>query len=442
MIDKKKLFIADPSPSILNQLVASAQANKYQIETATSGADCFDKIKTFLPDLIMLDLFLPEIHGISILKQIKRDPQLIHKGVIITSDHILLPNYHSAIKEGACYFLNKPFLPDHFFTLVERYFLNKLQPEPFHGFSSQLKQQPVYIPQLHRPNHYLRFWGTRGSNTVSGAEFLRFGGNTCCLEIQHDNDRVIIDAGTGICRLGEKLSLQNEQKYHLFISHTHWDHVTGFPFFQPLYNTSSEIDLWAPSGFEKRAEELFTEMLAYTYFPIRLDEIRAKINFKEIREGCCIQIGGIKIWTHYAFHPGVTLCFKIQAGDKTFGYVTDNEFLIGYHGDPKEITRDHPLMQAHLSLIDFFKGCDFIIHEAQYFPEEYLSKVGWGHSSITNATILIRETNIKEWIITHHDPYHTDETLEKKLQLHQDILKDCQIDSKISFAYDGLIYPL
>lgn len=437
----KKIFIADPSQSFLTELQSAKEAEAYEIETVTTGAGCFEKIKAFSPDLVLLDLLLPEIHGIAILKEIKKDPALKNCGVIVASDHILIQNHHASLQSGADFFLNKPFLPEVFFSLVKRFFLGDLKPEPFHGLANSSSKE-FYDPQLHHPKRFLRFWGTRGSNSVSGPEFLRFGGNTCCLEIHYEEDFVILDSGTGICPLGEKLSQESTKKLSLFLSHTHWDHITGFPFFKPIYQSKSEMDLWTPFGFEKTPKELFTDMLAYPYFPVRLEEIRAKIHFKEIHEGSCMEVGNIKIWTHYAFHPGATLCFKVQAGDKTFGVVTDNEFLMGYHGAPKEISSDHPLMHPYLSFIQFMKGCDFIIHEAQYFPEEYLSKVGWGHSSVTNACILIRETGIKEWIVTHHDPYHTDEMLQKKIQLHEDCLKESDIDCKILFAYDGLIYPL
>lgn len=443
MSAKKKLFIAEGSNTLLETLLSHPEAKKYEIETASSGTDCFEKIRQFVPDLIILDLLLPEIHGIAILHQVKKDPLLSSKGVVIASDHILIQNYEAAIQGKASYFLNKPFTPHFFFTLVERYFSKGLTPEPFHTLPLKKPgETPFYTPNLHAPNRYLRFWGTRGSNSVSGAEFLRFGGSTTCLEIHYDEDIIIIDAGTGICTLGEKLLLEPIKKHYLFFSHTHWDHITGFPFFKPIYDLKSDIEIWTPVGFEKTAKDLFTDMLTYTYFPVRLEDIKATLYFNEMQEGSCITVGNIKIWTHYAFHPGMTLCFKVQVGDKTFGIVTDNEFLMGYHGSPKEMQLDHPLMQPHLSLIQFLKGCDFIIHEAQYFPEEYLSKVGWGHSSVTNGAILMRETGIKEWIVTHHDPEHTDEILHKKLQLQEDILKENQIECRLIFAYEGLIYPL
>jgi CheY-like chemotaxis protein len=442
-LNKKKVFIADPSRELIDKILASKEAKEYHIEFAHSGEETLKKIKTFKPDLIIMDLLLPEMHGIEVLRAIRSDPQFKDCGVIISTDHILIQNYHAAIREGANYFLNKPFSTEYLFSLVKRFFFKELFPEPFHGVPSENEEgQHCYVPKMHRPNHYLRFWGTRGSNAVSGSQFLRFGGNTCCLEVRHNDDSIIIDAGTGICSLAAHSAIKKSAVVHLFFSHTHWDHITGFPFFPPIYDTECQIHVYAPFGFEKTPKELFTDMLAYTYFPVRLDDIQAKITFHTLEVGRNINVGQIEISSQYTLHPGATLGFKIKAGTKTFAYITDNEFLMGFHGHPNSIEKDSPLLLPHLSLVEFLKGCDFVIHEAQFFPVEYLSKVGWGHSSVSNAAVLMKLAGVKEWIVTHHDPSHTDEDLQKKYQLQLDILRECKIDCSLQFAYDGLIYPL
>jgi ribonuclease BN (tRNA processing enzyme) len=116
--------------------------------------------------------------------------------------------------------------------------------------------------------------------------------------------------------------------------------------------------------------------------------------------------------------------------------------LMGYHGSPGEISKNHPLLLPQISLVQFFKDCDFLIHEAQYFPLEYQEKVGWGHSSISNAAVLIKHAGVKEWIVTHHDPEHTDDDLHRKMQWHHDIMDDNKIQARVRFAFDGLTLPL
>ena len=183
-------------------------------------------------------------------------------------------------------------------------------------------------------------------------------------------------------------------------------------------------------------------MLTYAYFPIRLDEMRARVEFRELRDHEPISIGNTSVECHFLNHPGATAGFKIVTPQKTIAYITDNEVLLGYHGHPNHIDLGHPLMAAHLGLIEFLKGCDLIIHEAQYFPKEYYNKIGWGHSSMANATILLKYTGCKDWIITHHDPSHSDSVLQEKALMHQDIIKECNLDIHTEIAYDGLMLPI
>lgn len=288
----------------------------------------------------------------------------------------------------------------------------------------------------------IHFWGTRGSHPVSGPAFSQFGGNTHCLQVTSGNHHVIFDAGTGIVPLGYQLAAQLPQQYSLFISHLHLDHLIGLPFFAPLSESNSHLEIWIPDQETKKGKEIISSLFSPPYFPIPITQFPAPLTFHSLSTQDVISVGDIKIWTYPAVHPGHTLCYKIQVGKTIFGLVTDNEFLQGYTDTPSNLTKDHFLMQAALPLIDFFTGCDFLIHEAQYFSEEYITRIGWGHTSIINGAILMREAKIKKWIVTHHAPHHTDKMLQQKLQIHQDVLKTNHIPCEVIFAYDGLEYIL
>lgn len=449
MSQKKKILIAHPSREHIEPILGAPEATKYLFSTANTGTECWEKIEAFEPDLILIDLMLPKMHAIEILKKIRAQAKTRKTGVIITSSYAMIQNYHTALKEGADYFLNQPCATSTIFSLFDRFFSGTLLPDAFSGKESIKAASPegvhCYLPPSPIPSTYLKFWGTRGSTPVAGSDHVHFGGNTCCLEIRHENTLLIIDAGTGIRPLGEFLTHIDKQKIktiHLFIGHTHWDHIIGFPFFSPLYQPDYEIVIWAPVGFERSTRELFTEMLAYAYFPVRLDEIQAKLTFKELRSQEPVTLGDITVDTHYAYHPGVTLCFKVQIGKQRFGYVTDNEVLLGYHGNPNLIKKEDPALLPYKSLIDFLKNCDFLVHEAQYTPQEYQQKVGWGHSSVSNAAVLMKYAEAKKWLVTHHHPQHTDKDLEIKHLLHQAILKDCGHNCPVEMLYDDYLLPL
>ncbi|MGE0832762.1 MAG: response regulator [Simkaniaceae bacterium] len=427
---------------MIDAILTSKEAADYEIATAKTGSLVLKKIQEFEPDLLILDLMMPHLHGIEVMKTIKTNKRYSSMGIIVSSYHVMVQNYHAAIEEGADYFLVKPFEMGQLFALIKEFFAGTLKPSPFTLKSGhEILQTHCYHPIPSTLSSYMRFWGTRGSNPVAGSEYVRYGGNTSCLEVRYGEDLLIIDAGTGIRQLGDIIDLEDSQTVHLFISHTHWDHITGFPFFGPLYKKNCNVVVWAPVGFEKSTKELFTNMLAYAYFPVRLDEMKAKVTFKELRDNRPVSIGNIIVDCHFTNHPGPTVGFKIKSPNKTIGYITDNEVLFGYHGHPNEIHLKHPLLEPHLHLIDFLKDCDTIVHEAQYFPEEYYRKTGWGHSSIPNATVLMKYTGCKDWIVTHHDPNHKDNDLQVKLQLHHDIIEECNLKIHVDIAYDGLMLP-
>lgn len=384
---------------------------------------------------------LPGTHGIEILNIAKNSSSMSKIGVILTSYHSLMQNYNSAIKLGANYFIEKPYTNESLFQLIHLFFEGTLCPSPFPN-KKPISTTPPLHPFTPKPPSYIKLWGTRGSNPVAGSEYVRFGGNTPCLEVRNGEDLIIIDAGSGIRSLGQILHDSPQKELNLLLSHTHWDHLLGFPFFHPIYEADRQINIWSPVGFEKNTKALFTDMLAYAYFPVGLDDIQSKILFKDLRDSQTISFGSIKISTHYAFHPGSTLCFKIEMNGKKIGYVTDNEFLLGCHLPPQQILKKPSLLTPYLSFMHFLKDCDLLIHEAQYSSEEYINHVGWGHSSVSNVSFLVKNLNLKKWIVTHHDPRHTDEDLLQKHQNQQSLMQQLDHECTVQLAYDGMMIPI
>lgn len=431
-----KILIADNADSI-QEMFRSALQDNHELAFTKSGRECLDLVESFKPDLVIVDQLIPHLHGIEVLKKIKEThPQI---GVILSTWRALIQDYRTAIEQGAAYYLLKPVSPTTLHRIVLQFAEGKLKvaPFPLHNLAA-VSSIENYNPTIPWDAPYLKFWGTRGSTPVAGPDHAFFGGNTPCLEISHPDSMIIIDAGTGIRSLGEEVMTRRYKEIHLFIGHTHWDHILGFPFFMPAYSPQYDIHIYAPKGFGKSISELFKGMLDRDYFPVKLDEMQAKVIFHEINDDASLTIGTVKISVAYACHPGATLCFKIESNGKTIGYVTDNEVMVGYHGHPKGITLDDPRLAADKALINFFKGCDVLIHEAQYLPQEYRQKVGWGHSSLSNAVVFVKETGTKHWIITHHDPASSDEDLHMKEQLAHQILHDCNYDLLVQIAYDGM----
>lgn len=285
--------------------------------------------------------------------------------------------------------------------------------------------------------NYLKFWGTRGSCAVSGPEYAHFGGNTISLEVRYDDTLVILDAGTGIRPLGIHLKNENIRKVDLFLSHTHWDHIAGFPFFELLHTPGVQINVWSP---QSNCQELFQNLLAEEFFPVPLHDVNSALTFRTIHPKTPVQVGPLHIDFHLTQHPGLTCCFKIKTPKQTIGYITDNEMFQNYHGEISDIPA--PVLEPYQSFIQFFKHADILIHEAQYTPEEYTKKAGWGHSSIKNVIGLIKHVSPEKWYVTHHEPKHSDADLRKLAHFAENQLREDKINCPVEWIPDGYVIDL
>lgn len=437
---KRRILIADDTPQILDLLKRILVKAGFEIETAVDGMDALDKVLAFNPDLMFLDIMMPRVHGIDVLKQLKENSATSHIGVIMCSARNFKSDSEQAMELGAFDFLVKPFEKDQVLTLVEAFFSRRLPPlaapsaVPVVGGSAT----EMYAPDLDLSQPYWRLWGTRGSIPVPGQKVARHGGNTSCLEVRSGDDLVVIDAGTGIRELGLELAKSGPRHIPILIGHTHWDHIQGFPFFAPAYIPGFSLTLYGASGFRKDLRSVFQGQLDRDYFPVELKDMSASLDFKTL-ETNPIKFGGVSVAWDFTNHPGATVCFRVDVGGKRIAYITDNEFLQGYMGRPHDLTPESDICKPYQRTIEFVKGCDLLIAEAQYTPGEYSKKVGWGHTNLASACLLAKFSGAKRWIVTHHDPMNDDEALSRKLALTRQILRSMNCDIHVSHAYDGMM---
>src|SRR5919202_1853812 len=254
----------------------------------------------------------------------------------------------------------------------------------------------------------IRFWGTRGSVPTPGPRTARFGGNTSCVELRAaDGTCLVVDCGTGAREMGAHLLAEQAQPpdIHLLIGHTHWDHIQGFPFFGPAYVPGCQINVYSPPGLEETLEASLSDQMQYTYFPVRLNDLRARILFRELGEGR-FQIGGVTVETQYLNHTAPSLGYRLKVGGCTIVYASDHEPYWWPGQAPRKVwTPVHPGDARHLA---FLEGADVLIHDAQYLDREYPAKRGWGHSTGNYVTDLAALAGVKQVVLFHHDPTHDD----------------------------------
>lgn len=251
----------------------------------------------------------------------------------------------------------------------------------------------------------VKFWGTRGTRPTPGRRTLRYGGNTTCVEVRDSQENLlIIDSGSGIAELGQSLP-KGPQWIHLLVSHTHWDHIQGFPFFAPAFVPGTRLTLVGPAGSIKSLKAAFADQMDPAYFPLRLDQVPADVEFIEVTSGEAFQVGDMEIVPHEMNHPIVTLGYRIKENGSTFVFATDNELQ-----GPK--AADDTPSEPPVALVEWTQGADLLAHDAQYSREEYPTHIGWGHSTFDDALTLAERAGVRQLAFVHHDPGHSDDDVD------------------------------
>jgi phosphoribosyl 1,2-cyclic phosphodiesterase len=249
----------------------------------------------------------------------------------------------------------------------------------------------------------IKFWGTRGTRPTPGRKTLRYGGNTTCLELRNKaGDLVILDSGSGIAELGATLSNGGVLDTPILISHTHWDHIQGFPFFSPAFQPGTRITIVGPAGSIKSLQAAFEDQMDPAYFPLRLDQVPAELEFVERDAGQTFEMAGMEITPYQLNHPILTFGYRIEEDGRSLVFATDNE--LGFDLAETGTGAAGAAAADRAAIVEWCRGADLLIHDAQYSAEEYRTKVGWGHSSIEDVLTLADDAEAK--------PGHTDDDID------------------------------
>ena len=248
----------------------------------------------------------------------------------------------------------------------------------------------------------IRCYGSRGSIPVSGRQFSAYGGDTTCLEVRTCNEEVIIvDAGSGIRRLGERLLAEGRFSYHILFTHAHLDHIIGFPFFKPIYLEKAVIQIMGCPTTQGNIKKLLSKNMMPPFFPVPFESLKADIRYTE---ECSVffEIDGVKIYPIKLNHPNVGNGYKFVENGKSFVFMTDNE-----------LSFDHGNGRGRRDYLEFSKGADILFHDAEYTPEEYRTQKGWGHSTYFDALDLAIDAGVKHLGLFHHNQGRSDAELDE-----------------------------
>ena len=275
----------------------------------------------------------------------------------------------------------------------------------------------------------VKFWGVRGSIPCPGPRTVRYGGNTACIEMRMEQDHrlIILDAGSGIRELGDNLMADAQTNgavnAEIFLTHTHWDHIMGFPFFAPIYLPSTRLTIYGPLTYEDSSlKDVLGGQLTYRYFPVRHEELSSSITYKDLKEGQYDLGRGLHLLTKYLNHPLLCMGYRFQYKDKVVCTAYDTEpFSNLFETDPGKPGFDSVMAEEGESVAtqenhrmeEFIRGADLLVYDCQYTLAEYRqSRKGWGHSSMEHAIDVALQNKVKRLALFHHDIQRTDDQLD------------------------------
>jgi len=287
----------------------------------------------------------------------------------------------------------------------------------------------------------LRFWGTRGSIAAPGPGTVHFGGNTSCIElVSNAGRRLILDCGTGARLLGNAMTAEGNSAISasILLTHTHWDHIQGFPFFAPLFVQGNHFEVYGPEGCHLSLHDVLSGQMEHHYFPVELGQLAARITYKDLAEGTH-QIAGLKIAAQRMNHPSPTIGYRIEGDGVTVCYLADHEpFAESVWRDGAKPGRfDSILDQGDRRHAEYMQGADVLIHEAQYTPEEYPAKRNWGHSTYAYVVELAAVAGVRRLFLTHHDPSHDDAFVADIEQRARKLAVELGSNLEVFCAYEG-----
>ena len=397
------ILLVDDSAIALEYAQRQLEPGGHHVETVIDARETLGRLAELNPDVVILDIMMPFINGFELCKKIRSDQKFEKTTIIMVSTKAYEADREKAMRMGADGYIVKPFSLERFDAIMNDLGCLKLSA-----------------------------WGVRGTLPMPQEGYIEFGGNTSCYSVQLSTNRhIVLDAGTGIKGLSNALlnSSPNRFDLDLLITHPHWDHIHGFPFFAPLYMPGNEIQIFGSAQEELSLENLLTGQMDGTHFPATIREFSAHIRFHELSEEE-FQLGEVTVKTMLLKHPGNCLGYRIDLHGRSLCYITDNELYL-----PDSEHADEEFMER---LADFCRGTNVLIHDSTYFDEQYVKHVHWGHSALSQVCRLAHLADAERLWIHHHDPDQTDEDIAQKLVFCRERLDEMGSSTRAILPHEGM----
>jgi phosphoribosyl 1,2-cyclic phosphodiesterase/CheY-like chemotaxis protein len=401
--------------------------NHWRVFEAEDGESGLQLAVQHRPDIILCDLLMPRINGYQVCRAVREHIELRHTKIIVVTGRDYAADRKSAEEAGADAYLVKPI---EFSKLKEA--MDRVLPAMSDG---QQPSEPAPARSAPDSVTMLKFWGVRGSIPAPGRGSVFFGGNTSCVELRTDGEHIICDAGSGIRPLGLALDAEaGLRPIHLtlLVTHSHWDHIQGFPFFVPAYQPRNKLRILGYEGASDCLRDTLAGQMESPYFPVALNEMPGNIEIQELKE-MSFHVGSIHIEACFTNHPGICVGYKFHTSGGVIVYMPDNETQScddGGSGTFVPSTIDS-------NIAEFIHEADLLILDAQYTREEYQKHIGWGHGCVDEVVTLAVAAKVKRLYLFHHDPAHDDRFISGMLMHARELAQAAGSEIRIEAAREG-----
>ncbi|HEY2713684.1 MAG TPA: response regulator [Chthoniobacterales bacterium] len=383
------------------------------------------------PELILCDLLMPKANGFQVCRSLR---QLLQRTkIIIVSGRDYGVDRKSALEAGADEYLVKPIRWENLHEVIERVLLPAdIQPSG---------PVPDFVP----PSTRVKFWGVRGSIPVPGSSTVGYGGNTSCVEVRADGEIIILDAGSGLRELGIELEAEfggQPIRPTLLISHTHWDHIQGLPFFLPVYSQKNSLRVLGYEGARAGLATVLAGQMETSFFPVSLRDVPSAISIDELKD-MEFTIGKVKVTARFLNHPGICVGYRLTTSNGSIAFLPDNEpydvLKLNQAGPDKASFAEARAYaaDARTKLVEFLQQTDILIIDAQYTDEEYAEKVGWGHGSLSSVVSLAVDARVRKLFLFHHDPNHDDRKIDEMVEAARTLVLESGRPVEVEAAREG-----
>jgi len=430
----KTVLIIDDDPAFRKLTGEILKHHGWSVSEAEQGEAGIEMARQLHPQVVLCDLLMPRSNGFQVCRALRADPSLRGIRIIIATGRNFETDKRAALEAGADEYLPKPIAINQLMDVLGRLIKDG------NGNGKDGFARPSGPAQF-------KFWGVRGSIPTPGPGTVKFGGNTSCIEVRVGGEIIILDAGTGLRPLG--ISLLNEFKEQplnltLLLTHTHWDHIQGLPFFPPIYRPQNRLRILGYEGARTSLHTVLSGQMESPYFPVTFGELPGNVEIEELRD-MKFNVGNVRVEAFFANHPGICVGYRIFSEEGSLAFFPDNELHYPHRHSTGHADKPQSLDFARAEdtkMVEFLHGVDALIMDSQYDSHEYKDHVGWGHGCVDDVVELAMRAEAKKLFLFHHDPDHDDARVEAIIHSAKQIVARAKSPMQVDGAREREVVQL